>query len=52
MLKLFGKKDRKLVVDLSLLEDLKKDDKILIVRNGELKLLDISLMINEIESGE
>jgi len=52
MLKMFGKKDRKLVVDLSLLKDLKKDDKILIVRNGELKLLDISLMINEIESGE
>lgn len=52
MLKLFGKKDRKLVVDLSSLEDLKKDDKILIVRNGELKLLDISLMIDEIESGE
>jgi len=44
MLKLYGKKDKKLTVDLSTVNELKENDKILIASNGKMKQIDQDLV--------
>jgi len=44
MLKLYGKKNKKLTVDLSTVNELKENDKILIASNGKMKQIDQDLV--------